>query len=87
MINKLFFLLPFFLISIGLIGQDLLSPSFGFSKKKTAYITLVDGSEINGTIKDIDRKKGFFDNFCKSRLKSYISVKILNRNVTRFINI
>jgi len=61
MINKLFFLLPFFLISIGLIGQDLLSPSFGFSKKKTAYITLVDGSEINGTIKDIDRKKGLID--------------------------
>tara|TARA_B110000879_G_scaffold85945_1_gene118642 strand:- start:214 stop:564 length:351 start_codon:yes stop_codon:yes gene_type:complete len=43
---------------MGLNSQQLLTPSFGFSHKKTSYITLTDGTEINGTIKDIDRKKG-----------------------------
>jgi|TARA_B110000259_G_scaffold172414_1_gene204819 hypothetical protein len=42
---------------MGLNSQQLLTPSFGFSHKKTSYITLTDGTEINGTIKDIDRKK------------------------------
>jgi len=39
-------------------AQRLLSPSLSFSHKKTAYITLTDGTEIQGNIKDIDRKKG-----------------------------
>ncbi len=42
-------------------AQDLLSPSFSFSHKKTAYITLTDGTEVKGTIKDIDRKKGLIE--------------------------
>ena len=43
------------------MAQELLSPSFSFSHKKTAYITLLDGTEIKGNIKDIDRKKGLID--------------------------
>ncbi len=39
-------------------AQQLLSPSNGFSHKKTSYVTLTDGTEIKGTLKDIDRKKG-----------------------------
>ncbi|SMG09344.1 hypothetical protein SAMN05661096_00201 [Marivirga sericea] len=39
-------------------GQELLSPSFTYSHKKTSYVTLKDGSEITGTLKDLDRKKG-----------------------------
>lgn len=39
-------------------AQQLLSPSFTFSHKKTAYLTLVDGTELEGIIKDVDRKKG-----------------------------
>lgn len=50
--------LTLFLCAIGAQSQQLLSPSFGFSKKKTSYITLADGTELNGTIKDIDRDKG-----------------------------
>ncbi len=42
-------------------AQELLTPSMTFSKKKTAYITLTDGTEIEGLIKDIDRKKGLVD--------------------------
>ena len=42
-------------------AQELLSPSTTFSHKKTAYITLQDGTEIQGNIKDIDRKKGLID--------------------------
>jgi len=39
-------------------AQELLTPSMTFSHKKTAYITLIDGTEIEGLIKDVDRKKG-----------------------------
>lgn len=39
-------------------AQELLSPSNSFSHKKTAYITLTDGTEVKCTIKKIDRKKG-----------------------------
>ncbi|MFT3739299.1 MAG: hypothetical protein QM786_11115 [Breznakibacter sp.] len=39
-------------------AQQLLSPSFTFSHNKTAYVTLNDGTELKGTLKDIDRKKG-----------------------------
>jgi len=42
-------------------AQDLLTPSFTYSHKKTAYITLMDGTELKGNIKDIDRKKGLID--------------------------
>lgn len=39
-------------------GQELLKPSFRFSGKKTIYITMEDGTEMEGTLKDLDRKKG-----------------------------
>lgn len=42
-------------------GQDLLQPSDAFSHKEIAYITLADGTEIQGTIDDIDRKKGLIE--------------------------
>ena len=42
-------------------AQQLLSPSFSYSGKKTSYITLADGSEVQGTIKDIDREKGLIE--------------------------
>ncbi len=37
---------------------QLLNPFDRFSKKKTTYITLQDGTELSGRIKDFDRKKG-----------------------------
>jgi len=55
-------LIFFGLILIGLnapaFGQKLLPGAYTFSKKKIAYITLNDGTEVEGNIKDIDRKKG-----------------------------
>ena len=39
----------------------LLSPTFSFSHKKLAYVTLEDGTEIKGNIQDIDREKGLID--------------------------
>lgn len=39
-------------------AQELVSPSFTFSHKKTAYVTLKDGSEIKGSIDELVRKKG-----------------------------
>ena len=56
--KKLSVLAILFALVSSLQSQELLSPSFTFSKKKTSYITLGDGTEINGTLKDIDRKKG-----------------------------
>ena len=50
-----------FLFYIGIRAQQLLTPSIGFSHKKTSYITLIDGTEITGSIKDIDRKKGLIE--------------------------
>lgn len=55
--NILFALLLAAYVTEGL-AQQLLSPSYSFSHKKTSYITMADGNEIKGTIKDIDRKKG-----------------------------
>jgi hypothetical protein len=54
-------LVALFLASVSVQAQDLLSPSFSFSHKKTSYITLADGTEINGTIKDLDREKGLIE--------------------------
>lgn len=54
-------LVALFLVSIGVQAQELLTPSFTFSHKKNCYITLTDGTEINGTIKDLDREKGLIE--------------------------
>lgn len=46
-------------LSIGILnGQRFVDPISLFSKKKTAYITLADGTEIEGTLKKVLRKKG-----------------------------
>ncbi|MGB3548337.1 MAG: hypothetical protein WBA17_15295 [Saprospiraceae bacterium] len=37
---------------------QLLTPFDRFSKKETTYVTLQDGTELSGRIKDFDRKKG-----------------------------
>jgi len=42
-------------------AQEFLTPSMTFSHKKTAYVTLMDGTEIEGLIKDVDRKKGLIE--------------------------
>lgn len=60
MIKKITLLLMLF-FAFSSNAQSLISPSYGFSHSKTAYITLADGTEINGTIKDIDRDKGLIE--------------------------
>lgn len=42
-------------------AQQLLTPSYSFSHKKTAYVTLTDGKEIKGTLDDIDRNKNLIE--------------------------
>lgn len=49
------------LLTTAMQAQKLLSPSFGFSHKKTSYVTLKDGTVITGTLKDLDRKKGLIE--------------------------
>jgi len=61
MTQKLLFVLLGLFIFGSLNAQKLLSPALTFSHKKTAYITLMDGTEIQGNIKDIDRKKGLIE--------------------------
>jgi len=54
-------LLTFILITMGssfLFCQDFIKGSDIFSKKKTCYLTLNDGTQMEGVMKDLDRKKG-----------------------------
>lgn len=60
---KRLFLLAILFVVIGgtMTAQQLLSPSWGFSHKKTSYVTLMNGDQITGTLKDVDRKKGLIE--------------------------
>lgn len=49
------------LIGLQATAQELLSPSFTFSHKKTAYITLMDGTELKGNVDKIKREKGLIE--------------------------
>lgn len=42
-------------------AQDFLQGADRFSSKKESYLTLKDGTEVTGFIKDIDRKKGLIE--------------------------
>jgi hypothetical protein len=48
-------------MAIGLNAQSFLTPYEGFSTKKTTYITMKDGSEIEGNFRNIKRKKGLIE--------------------------
>ncbi|WP_431242994.1 hypothetical protein ACQ9BO_25575 [Flavobacterium sp. P21] len=61
MIRKLLLFMMILFAFTAMKAQDLIAPSYGFSHSKTAYITLVDGTEISGTIRDIDRDKGLIE--------------------------
>ncbi|MEZ4951639.1 MAG: hypothetical protein R2879_18520 [Saprospiraceae bacterium] len=61
MIKKLSIFALLFSFATFLGAQDLLSPSFTFSHKKPSYVTLQDGTTIEGEIKDLDRKKGLIE--------------------------
>lgn len=69
MFKKQLLLFSALFIALQISAQDLLSPSFDFSFKKTSYVTLNDGSEIKGTLKGVKRKKG---------LIKFISIKDVN---------
>ncbi|NNE30509.1 MAG: hypothetical protein HKN16_12795, partial [Saprospiraceae bacterium] len=51
----------FLFLSGTILAQSLLPPVFSYSHKKTSYITLKNGSTVEGTIKDLDRKKGIIE--------------------------
>jgi len=61
MIKKTLLLMMLLLAFTETKAQDLINPSYGFSHSKTAYITLTDGTELSGTIRDIDRDKGLIE--------------------------
>ena len=54
-------LLVFLFAALSLSAQEFASPSFSFSGKKPAYVTLNDGTVLEGNIKDLDRKKGLIE--------------------------
>lgn len=59
--NKLFLLALTVLFGVTASAQELLVPSLGFSKKKTSYVTLQNGTELEGVLKDLDYKKGLIE--------------------------
>lgn len=73
-LKTVFFSLMIFGASV-LSAQKFATPANGFSHKKTAYITLEDGTELEGTIKDLDRKKGLIEEI-KLQLESGKKIKI-----------
>jgi hypothetical protein len=58
--RSVFLLMAFFAI-ISINAQQLLTPTFTYSQKKTAYLTLKDGTEMIGVLKDLNRKKGLIE--------------------------
>ena len=67
--TNLFALLLLVGFSISLSAQSFVRPVNAFSHKKTSYITLENGKEVKGTIKDLDWKKGLIE-----------EVKIMDQN-------
>lgn len=59
--KQVLILAALFIAATSMQAQELLSPSFTFSHKKISYLTLMDGTEITGTIKDLDREKGLIE--------------------------
>lgn len=50
-----------FATGLSVTAQQLLKPFESVSHKKTTYITMDDGTEVQGTVKDLDRKKGLIE--------------------------
>ncbi len=46
------------MVAFTAFGQKFIPAFDTFSGKKVAYVTLEDGTQVQGTIKDLDRKKG-----------------------------
>jgi len=61
MFKKVILIVVLAVVSFQATAQELLEPSFGFSHKKVSYVTLLDGTTIEGEIRDIDRKKGLIE--------------------------
>jgi hypothetical protein len=59
--KKLVFLVSVIFVSNFAFAQKLTPEFSGASHKKTAYITLDDGTELKGNIKDLDYKKGLIE--------------------------
>lgn len=58
----LFCLTLFCVDGFGQVGEQYFTdPVETFSKKKTAYLTMSDGTEVQGTIKKLKRTKGLFN--------------------------
>jgi len=61
---KNLFILLGLLISTSILAQEtqyFVKAKEGYSRKKTAYLTLTDGSKIEGIIKSLNWKKGLFE--------------------------
>ncbi len=51
-----------FCTTLGVLQAQKFQPgTFSFSGKKTSYVTLQDGTQLQGNIKDLDRKKGLIE--------------------------
>lgn len=59
--KNIFNLLVFMLVGSVAFTQQFSPALNGFSHKKTSYLTLDDGKEVTGTIKDLDWKKGLIE--------------------------
>lgn len=56
--NKLYILAIFLVVNSIAHAQSFMEGFDRFSSKKPAYLTLQNGQKVEGTIEDLDRKKG-----------------------------
>lgn len=59
--KKILTILCVVFLGTSVMAQDFLQGAHAFSSKEDSYLYLKDGTEIVGTIKDIDRKKGLIE--------------------------
>lgn len=57
----LFLFIASFMTFVATAQDDFMDEALRISNDKESYITLNDGTEIVGTVKDLDRKKGLFE--------------------------
>lgn len=59
--KRIFPLICFMMFAVLGIAQEFIAPALSFSHKKTAYVTLEDGTELVGTLSKVSRKKGLIE--------------------------
>lgn len=79
---KYLFTALFLVIGFSLVAQSFAPPFQGFSRKKTTFITLKDGTEVSVIIKNLKFKKGLIDELKVSPANGGKKIKIKPEDIS-----